>query len=122
MMHTLLAISFSTKGQDFDKIQQVLNQIKKEVEALNEIPILVHSISVASPEVSSALKSIFPLQLSCLQNGLPNRAKVAEILHEFGGEAYIIGDVISEEVQMDMEEYKKQNIHTKFIHLPLGSN
>jgi len=129
-MHTFIAISFSLKGQDFDKIHHVLKLIKKEIDELNETPILVHGFMPRSVliekqfplNVVDALDELFPLQINCFHEGMPLRSKMAELIYEFGGQVYVVGDVIAEGVQMEIEQYKNRNANIKFIHLPLEVN
>lgn len=102
IMYQMIAISFTTKNQPFDKIRLVLEKIRDKIKSTNEIPVLVHGFRPIaelvekgfSTEAVDALAEIFPLQLSCYVNGKPSRETMAGILDEFSGEAFIVGEIV----------------------------
>lgn len=120
----MIAISFTLKGQPFEKIKPILEIIRDKIRLTNEIPILVHGFmprSVVlekgfSTDVVDGLAEIFPLQLNCYVNGKPSRETMAGILDEFSGEAFIVGEIV-DGVMEERDFYQMEDIPITFYDL-----
>lgn len=124
IMYTLIGISFTLKGQDFQQINVALLKIKEEIAGRNEKAILVNGFMPKhvvlekgfSTEVTNTLAELFPLQINCYTDNQPQRKEMASILSEFGGCVYVIGEVV-EGVKIEIDEYKAQNVDVYLMDL-----
>ena len=112
-MNTFVAVSFTLKGQDFGRIKQKLQTIAADLKESGDRVVLVHGFMPKhevlsrgfNTDVVDTLDELFPVQCSFYSNGKPDRIGMADLIHEFGGEVHVIGEVsggVSEEVALYM--------------------
>lgn len=119
-----ICISFTLKGQDWEKIAAVLDSIALEYEGKDVV--LIHGFlprhilrERGIPEtVLDKLQNLFYYQINCVNphNGEVNRMTMANLADKLNARVYVVGE-IQEGVSAEVDEY--QRLGLQIIHRPL---
>lgn len=120
-----IGISFTLKGQPLPLIAQALLRIAEQIKESGNAVVLVHGFMPRevvvekgfSTDLVDTLASLFPDQINCYEDDKPNREKMADILHGYNGEAYIIGTRI-DGVATEAALYRMKGITLHDVPLP----
>lgn len=124
-----IAISFTLKDQPFDSIKFVLEELSRQTGGKSGHTVLVHGFMTRqaviekgfSTEVVDALSELFPYQLNCFVNGVPDRKRMAVIIKESRGTVYTIGEV-KEGVKEEVDLYEANGINVSGLPLNWNGN
>lgn len=124
--YNYIAISFTLKGQEVEKIAKVLENIASKVEN----PVLIHGfmpreLVVAKGWNTDALDSIeknFPIRINLYDPNIsqPMRQEMANMVFITGGSVHVIGQCV-EGVALEVELYQSFGVQ-EFTYHPLEEN
>lgn len=113
----LVGVAFTLKGQDFSRIEPILEEIANYPVPDGATMVLVHGFLTRKVceekgiplTVVDALDRLFPVQTGFYdeENGVVNREAMADYLNSFKGIVYVIGEV-KEGVAEEVELYKSK--------------